>query len=129
LRLGIPGSRSMRSASANSHAAASRNCSSRYLSRLHQSALLRACACRRRGARRAWAGLAASCARPSLAGAAGGSAVRGDASVWGHVQRGFIFPILPLWYSEPGPFPRASSPLPSPISEGGQHVSMLHNLI
>src|SRR5262245_26573953 len=33
-------------------------------------------------------------ARPSLAGAAGGSAVRGDASAWGHVQRGFIFPIL-----------------------------------
>ena len=40
------------------------------------------------------AGLAASCARPSLAGAAEGSAVRGDASAWGHVQRGFIFPIL-----------------------------------
>jgi len=40
------------------------------------------------------AGRAASCARPALAGAAEGSAVRGDASAWGHVQRGFIFPIL-----------------------------------
>src|SRR5262245_58159539 len=40
------------------------------------------------------AGLAAAGARPSLAGTAGGSAMRGDASAWGHMQRGFIFPIL-----------------------------------
>jgi len=39
------------------------------------------------------AGLAASGACPALAGAAGGSAVRGEASMWGQMQRGFVFPI------------------------------------
>jgi hypothetical protein len=73
--------------------------------RLHQSSLPQpsapVCVVAGRRVPPAWraacvaaAGLAASCARPSLAGAAGGSAMRGDASAWGHVQRGFIFPIL-----------------------------------
>src|SRR5262245_52445763 len=64
------------------------------------------------------AGLAAAYARPSLAGAAGGSAVRGDASVWGHVQRGFIFPIFNARCAGIPPIvPAAPAPLGGPPSQ------------